>query len=38
MEIILKSLARNESTVASMNTLLNDTSEFKTEDERVDSR
>lgn len=38
MRMLLKSLARNESTVVSNKTLLNDISEMSTEQERIESR
>lgn len=38
MRMLLKSLARNESTVVSNKTLLNDISEISTEQERIESR
>ena len=38
MGMLLKSLARNESSIVSINTIINDIFEFQTEDEKIESR
>lgn len=38
MRMLLKSLARNEASIVSMSTLVNDISEFEKENERIESR